>query len=1138
MYYKDIEMKVRVAYTIAKEARNKGLDSVDRVEIPLATDLPERVTGLVSTLIPQIKDERIEKRIRALEKEHGFLNPAVAFTIADEIASEKFSKFSSKLEAIEAGVRVGFAYLTLGSVSSPLEGFTRIKLKKNEEGEFFSVFYSGPIRSAGGTAAAVSVVLVDHLRERFGYARYKTKENFIQRAVAEVYDYHERATNLQYLPSEKEIEVLAENLPVQINGDPTEDFEVSNHKTVEDIETPKIRGGFCLVMAECLAQKAAKLQGIIAGLREKGFPLKEWDFLEKVVAIQKKKKGDGEKKEATYIKDLVAGRPIFSHPSANGGFRLRYGRGRTSGLSAVSLHPALSYLLNDFIAVGTQFRMEKPGKSAAITFCDTIDGPIIKLDDGRVLKIKGIEEAKKFAKRVQEIIYLGDILISYGDFYNRNHPLLPCGYNEEYWLAEAKEQKVALGKNAAREISLDDAIKLSEDSGLALHPEFIFYWKSINPFQLRGLLKWLLGGKINDEIILPIKEHEEEKRALELIGCPHIVVADKVVIKEDARALLYNLGFLGLGREEMMRKADGALKMIDESHEDSLSIADSLCASKIRDKCGTFIGARMGRPEKAKPRKLTGSPNVLFPVGNQGGRLRSFQEAMHQGKVFAEFPIYFCEECSEETIYYMCEKCGKATRRMAFCEECKQRVDRKCLRHGKAELYTSKSIDIKHYFDAAKNKLNLSDAEIPPLVKGVRGTSSASHIVENLAKGILRAAYGLSVNKDGTIRVDLTELPLTHFKPAEVLVTVERLRELGYTKDVYGKELKDDNQILELKPHDIVVPICPESLDERIDEFFVKIAAFIDNLLVRFYGLRPFYNARTRDDLVGQLVVALSPHTSVGVVGRIIGFSSVQALYAHPLMHAALRRDADGDEAALMLLLDCLMNFSHYYLPAHRGSTQDAPLILNARIKATEVDDMAFDIETCDEYPLDLYIKAEQFASPREVKVPQIRHMLDGDIKGVLFTHDTTSINAGVTCSAYKKLETMEEKVAKQMDVAHKIRAVDEDDVARLIIERHFIRDIRGNMRKFSSQQFRCSKCNEKFRRPPLMGTCTECGGNIIFTVSEGGIVKYLDSALSLAENYNVSPYVKQSMDLLKKKIESVFGKEKEKQVALEQWMR
>ena len=1133
MYYKDIERKVKVAYSIAKEARSKGLDPLDKVEIPLATDLPERVTGLISTLVPQIKDIRIEKRIRQLEKEHGFLNPAVAFFIANEIASEKFSKFTNKLRAIEAGIRTGFAYLTLGSVSSPLEGFTRIKLKESKNGETFSVYYSGPIRSAGGTAAALSVVLIDYLRERFGYAKYEAKEEEIKRAITEVYDYHERITNLQYLPSEKEIAVIIKNLPLQLNGDATEIYEVSNYKTIEDVETPKLRGGFCLVVAECLAQKAAKILRIIDDLRKKGIKLTEWDFLKKLSSLQKKKKAGVEKKEVAYIKDLVAGRPVFGHPSRNGGFRLRYGRIRASGFSSMAINPVSSYLLNEFIAIGTQLRTEKPGKSAAITFCDSIEPPIIKLDNGSVVQPKTIEEAKKLSYNVKEILYLGDLLVSYGDFYNRNHTLLPCGYNEEYWLAELKAKNL----EPPKQVTFEEAIKISEKEDMPLHPHFIFYWKALNNFQMRELLKWLLKAKINEEIILPLTGYEEAKRALELIGCQHLVISDKVVIKGEANALLYNLGLLNLDEKERKEKIKEAINNLDQTQEGTLSIINSLCKAKIRDKAGTFIGARMGRPEKAKPRKLTGQPNVLFPVGSQGGRLRSFQEAIQKGKVIADFPVYYCNECGEETIYYICEKCGKATKRMNYCEVCKQRVEGECPRHGKVNPYTTKAIDIKHYFEAAKKKLNLTDAEMPSLVKGVRGTSSASHTVENLAKGILRALFGLSVNKDGTIRADLTELPLTHFKPKEIGTSIEKLKELGYTKDMYGKELKNEEQVLELKPQDILLPFCPESLDERVDELFVRTAAFIDNLLVRFYNLRPFYNMKGRDDLIGQLVVGLSPHTSVGVIGRIIGFSSVQALYAHPLWHSALRRDCDGDEAALMLLLDCLINFSRYYLPSHRGSTQDAPLILNARIKATEVDDMAFDIETCKEYPLELYEKAENFASPREIKIPQIRDLLGGEVKGLRYTHETDNINTGVTCSAYKRLETMQDKVAKQMDVAEKIRAVDEGDVARLIIERHFIRDIKGNLRKFSSQQFRCSKCNTKFRRPPLSGKCPNCGGDIIFTISEGGIIKYLESALNLAENYNVSPYVKQSLELLKRRIESVFGKEKEKQVALQEWM-
>ena len=125
----------------------------------------------------------------------------------------------------------------------------------------------------------------------------------------------------------------------------------------------------------------------------------------------------------------------------------------------------------------------------------------------------------------------------------------------------------------------------------------------------------------------------------------------------------------------------------------------------------------------------------------------------------------------------------------------------------------------------------------------------------------------------------------------------------------------------------------------------------------------------------------------------------------------------------------------------------------------------------------------------------------------------------------------MREKVAREMELVEKIRAVDTGDVARLIIERHLIRDIRGNLRKFSQQGFRCVKCNEKFRRPPLQGNCTKCNGKIIFTISEGGIVKYLEPALELANNYDVPVYVKQNIELTKRYIESIFGREETKQL-------
>jgi DNA polymerase II large subunit len=240
-----------------------------------------------------------------------------------------------------------------------------------------------------------------------------------------------------------------------------------------------------------------------------------------------------------------------------------------------------------------------------------------------------------------------------------------------------------------------------------------------------------------------------------------------------------------------------------------------------------------------------------------------------------------------------------------------------------------------------------------------------------------------------------------------------------------------------------------------------------------------------------------------------------------------------------MLLLDVLINFSKKFLPSHRGGTQDAPLVLNGRIVAGEVDDQILDFELVDKYPLELYEKSEQKLHSSEVNISnvkkRIRHSEDVFVN-IGYTHETNDFNAGTLCSSYKQLPTMQDKVAKEMELVEKTRAVDTSEVARLIIERHFIRDIRGNLRKFSMQGFRCVKCNSKFRRPPLAGKCTKCNGKIIFTISEGGIIKYLDSTLNLAKNYDLSVYLKQNIDLTKKYIESIFGRDETKQVDLKQW--
>jgi DNA polymerase II large subunit len=618
-------------------------------------------------------------------------------------------------------------------------------------------------------------------------------------------------------------------------------------------------------------------------------------------------------------------------------------------------------------------------------------------------------------------------------------------------------------------------------------------------------------------------------------------VLDNVVLDElSTKALLLNLNLdvNAWNFKESLKKI--ALENT-ENQKSVLEIVNAYSKFKIKDKAGTFIGSRMGRPEKAKLRKLTGSPNVLFPIGEQGGRFRSLNEAVEVGFVKAEFPNRRCVKCANESILRVCEKCGGETKPIYYCRMCKSTKDEeRCPEHNcKCVSYLERNIDIKEHFSCAVKRLKYEKHEVPVLIKGVRGTSSDEHDFENMSKGILRAKYNLCVNKDGTIRYDATEIPVTHFKAKEIAVSVEKLRSIGYTEDLYGKNLENDEQILELKAHDIILPCCPETKDERADTVFLNIAKFLDDELEKIYGLPRYYNISKKEELVGQLAVCMAPHNCAGVIARIVGFSKTQGLMASPYMHAAMRRDCDGDEAAVMMLMDVLLNFSRKFLPSHRGGTQDAPLVLNSRIRAGEVDDQILDFELCKEYPLELYELSELGKHSSEVKIETVKTRLKNGTDpffGTGFTHDTSDFNKGVVNSSYKSLPTMKDKVAGQMDLVKKIRAVNAPDVARLIIERHFIRDLRGNLRKFSQQQFRCVKCNTKFRRPPMIGVCTSCGGKIIFTISEGSIRKYLEPAMELAINFDIPAYTKQGLELVKTYIESIFGKETEKQIVLKKW--
>ena len=1091
-YFSGLQREVDACYDVARKARSKGLDPELDVEIPQAFDLAARVEKLLSDW----EVEGVAERIRELGTDHN--REEVSLMIAKEYAK---LPAPSKEFAIERAVRVGLAVLTEGILVAPLEGITNVAIGHNQDGtDYLTLFYSGPIRSAGGTGQAMSVLIADVVRRELGIGKYIPTNGEAQRFKEEI-PLYKSCQHLQYTPTNEEIDLISRNVPICIDGEGTEDTEISGFRDLPRVATNRVRGGACLVIAEGLCLKAPKVQKHVKRLGIDG-----WEFMDDFLNLKKKGMEDGSSEIAPstkFLKDMLAGRPVLSYPSRVGGFRLRYGRSRATGLAALAMSPATMTLLGEFIAIGTQIKIERPGKAGAITPCETIEGPLALLENGDLVRVNTRSEAQAIMARVKEIVDVGELLVPYGEFVENNHLLMPAGYSIEWHREELLDKADSLPEDWLHP-TFERAVEMSATLGVPLHPDHNLFWSDLEAHQVLSLRDSVLTfGRIVDRALL-LANGPEVKSILELLGAPHRVEGPDIVFEpsETQRVLL------GLGLEVLDGGRIGSRSEPLPGVEKSQELVSGLAGLEIRPKAVTRIGARVARPEKARERRMKPPPHGLFPVGTNGGPQRIVNVAAEAGTLSVDLGVRQCKVCGSKTFLPICP-CGTHTVSM-----------------GNAER---QDVPVRDLFldaiDRLREKRSLE-------VKGVQGMISRNKTPEIIEKGILRAKHDVFVFKDGTIRIDSTDVPLTHFRPSEVGIDVAAARGLGYTRDYLGHDLQTPDQLLELRVQDVIVPDC-------CVDYLIQTSQFVDDMLEKVYGLQPFYRVSKREGLVGKLVVGLAPHTSGGVLARIVGFSKARAGYAHPFFHAAKRRNCDGDEDSIILLLDCLLNFSRSFLPEKRGGLMDAPLVLTTKLDPNEIDKEAHNIDVGSRYPLEFYRATQRYAHPKEIEAQmdlvsaRIGTVLQ--YEGFAFTHEIADISGGPTTSAYTSLQTMDDKLRAQISLGIKIRAVDVADVVHRIITRHLLPDIQGSLKSFTGQQLRCSKCGTKYRRMPLKGKCY-CGHKLILTVHEAGVSKYLERAKEIGNEFKVSPYTLQRISLLENAINSLFQSDKVKSPKLDEF--
>src|ERR671918_998691 len=561
-YQQSILKNVNTSYQHVLRARRRGIDAADIIEPKIAYDLADRVA--------KMHNIDIADRLRALLS-HTTKEKA-ALKIAEEIALGEYSVDDLRTR-LDNAVRVSLAVMTEGVTVAPLQGIADVQLKNNSNGsQYLSVSFAGPIRSAGGTEAALTMLIADHIRKVADVDKYiaNSYDDETGRFVEELRIYEREVGNFQFKILDEDVIKCISSLPVELDGVDTDPVEIVGHRGMNRISTDRVRGGALRVMNDGLIGRSRKLLKLVEILKLDG-----WNWLNDLKgAIQTGNE------DAVYhrMSEVITGRPVLSMTKKIGGFRLRYGRCYNTGFATIGIHPAIPILLNHAVVVGTQIKMDVPGKASTIALVDNIEPPLVRLDDGNVLYVSTVEQAIKLCPKVEKIIYLGDILISYGDFLENNAQLLPASYVEEIWALQLKSMLLSsktflspttpssdtssISTETKEEGAIDnqrivqlikeplltfptvkEAFEISRKYLVPLHPRYSFYWDSLSIDEVLFLKEKLASCLQSSNDIYPILLANDPrlKDILERLGVVHSMRNESSSIEINDRDQIYSL---------------------------------------------------------------------------------------------------------------------------------------------------------------------------------------------------------------------------------------------------------------------------------------------------------------------------------------------------------------------------------------------------------------------------------------------------------------------------------------------------------------------------------------------------------------------------------------------------------------------
>lgn len=1053
------ESQLHRCVSLAQEVRNLGLDPEENPEMEIINsqdDWIKKVTGINDLDLTKIKMQETSVET-ALSVIRNFIIGSYGLYPVDETT-------------INQALRLGLALLTKTRNTAYIR-FVRIVVHEDQrKNEYFEVALNEMHQYVSPGRIFIAFLMIEELRKICNYGR--PPATVVDSLIESLQKRMKIRSSKKQIDAKiyEEIRYILEhiNYVVTMEANPRK-YEYSTERTYNIQQLIN-------VLRRVFLDRVSKNVILINKLRKD-----EWSWLQHLSQYEL-----GHRNHLNGV--------ILSNPK-KGGFVVRIGKAQNIDRNYIGIHPSVFEIFDDLLFEGCQVNVllnNSKIRNCRVVGIDTLSPPLVKLNDGSTVRLFDPTKAKELTNDIEKIISFGDMLVDSTTVSGFLPTELSSACSDSLWIESLLnaiankgvdyDEVLSLFKKVITESKLNNeeieqTVKTCRQLHLPLHTSISYDWGDVTYDELTAMINSINSSLFTDQHRLQVGLTS----ILDKIGVEYRVSDKTLMISERDHVLLSSL----FKSKTITHTED---KPIIEIVND-LSGVEAI----RKNYAGLEVQIKKNKPKYVELHGVL--PGYVTNMRNQITDIISFCKSPE--RVIAR--VRYCDECSRQTPYIKCPVCGSRTTQIFYCESCNRfsKFDycnlcgKKTIKEGPLDCNWSEIL--------SKAVAEIHVQPYVPLV-GLKSNVRFS-AVERLEKVILRQKHNIKSTIDGTTKLYSTFLPLRYFKPKQVFTNITLMNKLNYTSDVFGTNLTSEEQILLLKPQDVVISY-------RLADQLRRVADFVDEILTTLYKKEPFYKINALEDILGHLIVITAQGSDCGVLGRIVGFTQADACYTSPSLMKSIDKSNKDDVYAIMLLMDVLINFSEKLIP-ERISVPASPHYIEAYINSSTdltMEQSSHSLEPNGE---------SKFTNLKGEKRNGISNDLNSQftIEPIIFSE-----RLGFNQTDKDKTRVAALDIAKiQLHVIRKSTNLDQSIMTGLI-KSYLIPNLKRQIERYG-MLYICDNCGRRYRRPPLSNSCLYCDKQIKPLISLNNIEGLYEFISSVEKSMLSDENLIEELSLLKENI-------------------